>query len=320
MTGGIALKKIFLTAIVTFVITMTFFIGIIIYFAGSLFIDMALRRGSMGDPQAPPAVFRSAIEGNGKAIKTAPHPDFEEAKWSIQSFDGLTLKATHFIPKTDSHRWVIIVHGYGLGQEYIWDYAEEYLKAGYHAVTPDMRSSGDSEGKYLTMGALESRDVNDWARKIRKHDPNADILLHGVSMGAATVMLAAAQPAPGIDAVIEDSGYSGLKKLFAEEIDKILGMPSFPLLEIADAFCERRAGFSFEEASPESVVSDVRIPVLFIHGDEDKLVPYNMMQEMYEACKAPGKQQYTAKGFPHAAAYQDKNYFPTVFRFAERNL
>lgn len=314
------MKKIILTAIVTFVLTMLFFCGIFVYFAGSLFIDMALKRGTIGDPKAPPAVFRSAIEGNGKTIKTADRPDFDGAAWTMRSFDGLTLKATHFSPNTDSHRWVIIVHGYSLGQEYIWDYAEEYLKAGYHAVTPDMRSSGDSEGQYLTMGAKESRDVNDWAREIRKHDPQADILLHGVSMGAATVMLAAAEPAPGIDAVVEDSGYSGLKKLFAEELDKILGVPTFPLLDIADAFCERRAGFSFADASPNRVVADVRVPVLFIHGDEDKLVPYDMMQELYDACTAPGKQQYTAKGYPHAAAYQDKGYFPAVFRFADRNL
>lgn len=319
-TGGFILKKIILTASVTFVLTMAFFITAAVYIAGSLFIDMALKRGTLGDPKAPPAVFRSAIEGNGKAIKKAERPDFTGAKWTMQSFDGLALKATHFSPAVESHRWVIIVHGYGLGQEYIWDYAEEYLKAGYHAVTPDMRSSGSSEGMYLTMGALESRDVNDWAREIRKRDSKAEILLHGVSMGAATVMLSAAQPAPGVDAVVEDSGYSGLKQLFAEEIDKILGIPAFPLLDIADLCCENRAGFSFDEASPEHVVADVKIPVLFIHGDEDKLVPYNMMQELYTACKAPGKQQYTAKGYPHAAAYQDKEYFPTVFRFADRNM
>ncbi|MBQ2047383.1 MAG: alpha/beta hydrolase, partial [Schwartzia sp.] len=83
------MKKIILTASVTFVLTMAFFITAAVYIAGSLFIDMALKRGTLGDPKAPPAVFRSAIEGHGKAIKKAERPDFKGAKWTMQSFDGL---------------------------------------------------------------------------------------------------------------------------------------------------------------------------------------------------------------------------------------
>lgn len=309
-----------LTAIATALLTASLLVGAGAYAAGSCFIDFALKRGSGGDPMAPPVVFKSAIEGSGRRIEGARRPEYPAEEWRLRSFDGLLLFGTHFQPAEESHRWVVLVHGYGLEQAYTWQFADRYLHHGYQVLTPDMRASGKSEGKYLTMGALESRDVEDWVKEIKKRDSSAKILLHGVSMGAATVMLTAARQPDGVVAAVEDSGYSDLYGLFDAELERLLGVPLRPALELSDFICRRRAGFSFAEASPIEAVGNLSLPILFIHSDVDKLVDYDMMEALYAACPSMGKEQYTAQGFPHGVAYQDKNYFPTVFAFADRWL
>ena len=277
---------------ITILLTTTALCTGIAYLVGSFFVDMALRRGTATNPDAPPAVFRSAIEGNGQNILSASKPDFDAEDWTIQSFDGLSLCATHFKPKKSSHRWVLLLHGYGLSKEHAWHYSKEYLTHNYHIVTPDLRACGDSEGQYITMGAFEAKDVADWTRRIVEKDPQARIVLHGVSMGAAAVMLAEGENLPhNVVAVIEDSGYADAYSLFATEIDKILSIPPY---------------------------RNSSLPTLFIHGTADRLVPFAMMQQLYDASPSYSKEKLVIDKNGHGALYQAKNYFPTVLSFTDK--
>ncbi len=308
-----------LTAFLTAIVTATAIIAVVAYFAGGFLIDLALRRGTAANPLAPPAVFRSAIEGNGQNIRPAPKPGFPSEDWSLRSFDGLRLVATRFRTEQDSHRWVLVVHGYGLTQAHAWSYADAYLRHGYHVLTPDMRASGESDGKYLTMGAKEARDIADWTRKIVAADPDARIVLHGVSMGAAAVMLATNEKLPSnVVAIVEDSGYSDVYELFALELDKLLALPAFPLLDAAELICESRAGFSFHAACPVEAVRRSRLPILFVHGFADRLVPFAMMQTLYDASPSPAKEKLIVEKIGHGTLYQAKNYFPRVFAFTDK--
>lgn len=308
-----------LTAILTAALTAAALCAGAIYAAGCFFVDLALKRGTADNPDAPPAIFRSAIEGYGRAIRPAPKPDFDAENWTLQSFDRLSLRATHFEPEQDSHRWVLILHGYGLTQAHVWSYANAYLSHGYHVVTPDLRASGASDGAYVTMGALEARDVADWSRRILSADPDARIVLHGVSMGAAAVMLATGENLPAnVVAVVEDSGYASIYDLFAVKLDKLLSLPAYPFLDAADLVCEHRAGFSFRKSSPVEAIRRSRLPILFIHGIADRLVPFNMMQTLYNASPAPAKATLVIDKIGHGALYQAKNYFSTVFSFTDQ--
>ena len=308
-----------LTAILTAALTAATLCAGAIYVAGCFFVDLALKRGTADNPDAPPAIFRSAIEGYGRAIRPAPKPNYDAENWTLQSFDRLSLRATHFEPEQDSHRWVLILHGYGLTQAHVWSYANAYLSHGYHVVTPDLRASGSSDGVYTTMGALEARDISDWTQRIVSVDSNARIVLHGVSMGAAAVMLATGEKLPAnVVAVVEDSGYANIYDLFAIELDKILSLPAYPLLDAADIVCEYRAGFSFRKASPIEAVRRSSLPILFIHSTGDRLVPFPMMQTLYNASPAYGKEKLVVEKIGHGALYQAKNYFPSVFAFTDK--
>lgn len=216
-----------------------------------------------------------------------------------------------------SRRWVILVHGYGRDQRFVWDLAAEYLKRGYEVLTPDMRAAGESDGEYLTMGVKESGDVTAWARQIAERDEKARIALHGVSMGAATVMLAAGSgnlPSQ-VTALVEDCGYTSAYLMFSAQLKKLFGLPRFPVMNCVDAASRIKTGAWLSDAAPVGKMPD--LPTLFIHGDADTLAPVEMMDELYQASGSKAKARLLVPGVGHADAKTDapELYYSTVFTF-----
>ena len=284
------------------------------YAVGDYFVEYALKRGTPDNPKAAPEACARIAD---PAMAAPGKPEARNEKWELKSADGLALRGICFFPETDSHRWAILVHGYGRTKEFAWDYAEEYLKQGYNVLTPDLRAAGESEGTYITMGTKESEDIVLWAEKIVQQDPEAKIALHGVSMGAATVMMASALNPPHVKAVVEDCGYTSAYAMFTEQLYELFGLPEFPVMPCVDVVSRRKLGCALSEAAPLKSVEHTGMPMLFIHGDADKLVPYEMMGELYRASSAPMKEQVTFVGAGHAdSKNQDKKgYFRKVFSF-----
>lgn len=279
------------------------------YAVGNFFVDYALRRG---EDLSPPKACASINDPNRIA---PPAPNFPAEDWTLQSFDGLTLRAKRFIPAEPSTRWAILIHGYGRDSTFAYDYADEYLKRGWNVLIPDLRAAGASEGEYITMGALESRDVVDWLELL---PDDAQIIIHGVSMGAATTLLAAASQPKNLVAVVEDCGYTSAYEMFTAQVDKLFGLPEYPVMPLANVVCKIKTGVKISDAAPLSVVSKLEVPVLFIHGDADGLVPFDMMTRLYDACPAP-KEKFIVEGAGHADAKSTNPaaYFEKVFSFLD---
>ena len=290
------------------------------YLVGNYFVNYALMRGSDGSP--PPACAKIA-DPNLKAPHLPKALGVRE-DWNILSSDGLNLRAVCLHPKLEHpHRWAVLVHGYGRNKDFTWDYAEEYLKEGYVTLSPDLRGAGDSEGTYLTMGDKESDDLKLWIEEILRHDPDAKIVLHGVSMGAATVMTASAKDLPSnVTAIIEDCGYTSAYDMFTEQLDKLFHLPETPIMPCVDIVCRQKTGVSLSYPTPLDCVAESSIPILFIHGDADKLVPFEMMQTLYEASAASVKERFIVHGAGHASAKNanPKAYFRKVFAFLEPRM
>lgn len=217
------------------------------------------------------------------------------------------------------------MHGYGGNQTYMWNLASAYLRRGYQVLTPDLRASGQSEGQYVTLGVLESQDIVQWTSEIIKNDPEAEIVLHGVSMGAATVMLAAAEQLPAnVRAIVEDSGYTSATQLAKEQLAKTpnLSVPAQPALLAANVMTRVRTGVFFSAASPVQAVHKATLPTLFIHGQADQLVPFTMLGELFNASAATDKQLLAVEDASHAMGYvvAPREYFRTVFTFLETHL
>lgn len=301
------MKKIFIAAVLILVGAS--------YFIGNYFVNFALKRNP--ENLSPPPATVNIADPN---LTAPPEPNFPKEIWTIKSAEGLGLHADYFSPETETHRWAILVHGYGRDRRFAYDYAEEYLRHGYNVVIPDLRAAGESEGIYITMGTFESRDIVLWAEKIVERDPQAKIIFHGVSMGAATVLMASALEPKNLVAVVEDCGYTSAYEMFTVQLEKIFGLPEFPVMPIVDVVSKIKIGAKISDAAPIDYVSKINVPTLFIHGDADKLVPYEMMQKLFDASTAPVKESWTVEGAGHADAKRQnpKKYFERVFEFIDR--
>ena len=310
------MKKILLTFLLTTLLVSTAILTVLTYWAGDYLVGFALERGSFGDPQGPPRAFAILMPPEKRQFNA---PDAPAETWHLRSTDGLFLNATHFWPNTESDKWAIIVHGYGCTQQNSWFIASTYLKLGYHVLTPDLRASGSSEGSYVTLGYRESQDLVDWSWRITELHPEAKIVMHGVSMGAATVMIASASRGlpPTVKAGIEDCGYTDAYTILAHQLDESFGLPPFPFMHFVDLACKNLAKFSLQDANPLGAVAHARIPLLFIHGDADTLVPVEMGKTLYQNCNAPQKELLIIQGAGHAVAGQQnqKLYYEKVVSF-----
>lgn len=299
------MKKILLAAIILLTVA-----G---YAVGNYFVDFALKRG---DDLSPPKATFNIADPN---LSAPPAPNFKNEDLSLKSSDGLTLHAKIFYTDKNSNLWAILVHGYGRDGTFAYDYAENYLKHGWNVLIPDLRASGTSEGNFITMGALESKDIALWAEKIPS---DAKIVLHGVSMGAATVLLTATnENIKNLCAVVEDCGYSSAYDMFSAQLYKIFGLPEYPVMPCANFVCKIKTGVKISDAAPINFVDKIKIPVLFIHGDADSLVPIEMMHELYEKTTSR-KEKFVMSGAGHADSKKsDPNaYFEKIFTFLEANL
>lgn len=303
-------------------------IGAALAFAGNFFVNYALSpAGDGGNREAgleglpAPGSVEETIAKNAaaqKALSDAWIADAQVREVTVTSRDGLKL-AADFYPQ-QGHDYALVVHGYRGDRAGMLPYAQRYAQAGYSVLAPDLRAHGESEGDFIGMGWPDRLDLLEWLDFIVREDPQARIVLHGVSMGAATVMMTSGeQLPPNVLAIVEDCGYTSVWDIFASELKVRFSLPSFPALDAANLVARLRAGYDFKEASALSQVAKAQTPMLFIHGDRDDFVPVEMVYPLYEACGAP-KELLVVQGAGHgeARSVAGDAYWDTVFSFISR--
>ncbi len=214
----------------------------------------------------------------------------------IRGFDGTLL---HAYLHRGGNSFLISLHGYK-GNAMNNSVLYRYMAAlGYSILVPDMRGHGKSGGKWIGMGGFESRDLISWIAYVKERCKDARIAIHGVSMGAATVMMAAGENPDGVIAAIEDCGYSDLYDEFSLQLKAMFHLPTRPILDIINLWCRLRLGFTFKSVSPASEVARTHIPMLFIHGEADDFVPLWMCPRCYESHNGE-KEVWIAENACHA--------------------
>lgn len=238
----------------------------------------------------------------------------------IEASDGITCKGAYY-ENGDAHDWVIALHGYRGDHFGATALAQHYYDHGYQVLTPDLRACGESDGEYIGMGWLDRNDILEWIQWIIDKDPNAEIVIHGISMGAATTMMTAGEETPSqVVAFVEDCGYTSVWDIFSSELKLRFHMPEFPLLYTSNMIANFKAGYDFKEASALKQIENCDKPMLFIHGTADDFIPYEMMDILYQAKPGDNKEQVTAEGAGHGDAMYalGEEYWDSVFSFLEQ--
>lgn len=180
----------------------------------------------------------------------------------------------------------------------------------YNVLMPDLHGHGLSDGGDIQMGWKDADDVLHWvgvAEELFRCDSvPSRIVVHGVSMGAATTMnLSGKDNVPDyVKGYIEDCGYTSVWDEFGGQLKEQFGLPSFPLMNVTSALCQMKYGWNFKEASPLNSIAKCTRPMLMIHGDADDFVPFYMFQPLVDAKPEP-KSVWVTPGSVHATSYKD---------------
>ncbi len=236
---------------------------------------------------------------------------------SITARDGLHLAGRYYHFK-DNAPVQILFHGYrSNGRREFSGNNRIAVKLGFNAIVVDERAHGKSGGHTITFGIKERYDCLAWAEyAAQRFGPDIPIILTGVSMGAATVLMASSLPLPqNVAAIIADCPYSSPGEII-RKVSRDVKLPpklAYPFVVIGALVFGR---FKLWETSPVEAVRRTQIPILLIHGDDDRFVPCEMSSQIYAACNSAAE-LVIFPGAGHALSYftDTKLYEKTVLDF-----
>ncbi len=237
----------------------------------------------------------------------------------IKSFDGLRLYGA--LLENSSDKIVICVHGFtGSGKKDFASLAQAYYKNGYNVLLVDNRAHGQSEGKYVGFGVLDRFDLRNWVKYvINRFGSNVQIFLHGISMGAATVLMASSIMPKNVRGIIADCGFTSVYEIFEYVLKRDYHLPKFPIIYLTNIMSKIRAGYGYKDVNTTAEIARSDIPILFIHGENDEFVPLWMTMKNYSHCKAY-KELFIVRESEHAESHyiDKKGYERRILTFIEK--
>lgn len=275
--------------VLTIIIVAIILIGVLLTVGiGNYFVNYAIARSGNGGNREIKEESKievlsedeQLIEDNRKSANESAQnwaSNIVNKKVEIKADDGIALRGTEYITDENTENWAIVLHGYRAEPKSVLTIGEHFSEKGYNVLIPSMRACADSDGEFVGMGWLDKDDLKCWINLVLAENSNAKIILHGSSMGAATVLMASGDELPSnVNAIIADSGYTSVWDIFASEAKARFGLPTFPVLNMFQVVARVRVGYNIKKASALEQVKNSKTPILFIHGDKDDFVPESM--------------------------------------------
>lgn len=236
----------------------------------------------------------------------------------IRSFDGEKLTA-HWYSCKNAKRIIIAMHGWRSFWAKDFGGISEFLHSNECSVLyAEQRGQNNSGGEYMGFGLIERYDCFEWIKWLnQKFGEETSIYLAGVSMGATTVLMTAGLELPSnVCGIIGDCGFTNPYEIWKYVADNNLHMSYAMKGNFADILCRKKIQMSLKDYSCIDAMKKCKVPVLFIHGTDDKFVPIEMTYENYKACAAP-KRLLVVPGATHAMSYwtETEKYEDELKRF-----
>lgn len=237
----------------------------------------------------------------------------------ITSFDGLTLCGKYY-PRTEGGPVAICVHGWhSAGVRDFSGGARFLLEQGWNVLLIDQRAQGDSQGRAMTFGVKERFDCLSWANwAVERCGADVEIVLYGVSMGAATVLMAAGLELPeNVRCIVADSPYSSPAGII-KKVCRDRGIPPAAAWPLVYVGVRLFAGFDPNEITAADAVRRTGVPVLVIHGSDDRFVPCAMSAEIAEASPLAERQVFPGAGHGISFLADRPRYEALILDFVRR--
>lgn len=233
--------------------------------------------------------------------------DIGYKKLCIMNKRGQKLTGWFIESTTNSDKYVLCCHGYrSEGRDEFSGIAQYYYNRGFNVLMVDQIASGDSEGNIISFGHYEAEDSLLWLDYLNKtYGNDITITLHGVSMGAATVMIMSGDKRlpKNVKMVVADCGYTSAIEEFDYKL-KEMHLNKLPgILSLTNKINRKVTGFDFRDTDAHNGVRNAKVPMLFIHGGADLFVPTFMSEKNYKYCSSEIKDLLIIDGADHAQSY-----------------
>jgi fermentation-respiration switch protein FrsA (DUF1100 family) len=293
-----------LIPLVLIVPALVFLAGLLVFFLPRYFYHIVLARRPAADFYRTVGLPRPSVEREPDWLSTQTLEDL----W-IKAEDGLMLHAYYLAApaaggaggRTFSGT-AVLAHGYSGDGRQMGAFARIFHeKFGMPVLLPEARGHGLSQGAYIGFGWHERLDMLAWFKLLQGRGED-QIVLYGISMGASTALMTSGEKVPPeLRLIIADCGYTSVAEELTWQLKRLYHISCPPLVRAVSRLAKKRAGYCFEEASALEQVKKSQTPTLFIHGEADTFVPFEMCGRLYAACTAE-KELYTVPGAEHGLA------------------
>ena len=243
--------------------------------------------------------FEESMKWQSERYDTSFYGDSEKEEYTVEGDEGYLLHVQLLKAPSGSGRYVIITHGITDNRAGALKYARFYRDLGYNCIIYDLRGHGENERTYTTYGKKEGKDLALLIGDTRKRYSDLTVLgIHGESLGAATTVMSLRYH-PSVAFAVADCGYSDIENVL-RNILKRMKLPGY-LAVMQDLGLRIRYGCSFRDMRPVDALADSDVPIMFIHGEDDSLIPAGNSQTMYDAAKGY-KEIHIIPGAEHAVS------------------
>lgn len=248
------------------------------------------------------------------------HPDqrimqkMQDAGRTLQAKAGIPVEVTgrdgtklvgHWFACEEPKRILVAMHGWR--SSWCRDFGlimDFWMAQGCSVLLPEQRGQGGSGGAHMGFGLLERYDCLSWVEWVNGQlKTELPVYLCGISMGASTVLMAAGLELPeNVRGIIADCGYTSPEAIWRHIAKENLKLSYGLRSGAAKQMCRNKIQVGIDDYSCVDAMTECEVPVLFIHGSDDRFVPIEMTYENYKACAAP-KRLLVVPGAGHGMSY-----------------
>ncbi|MBQ8208825.1 MAG: alpha/beta hydrolase [Clostridia bacterium] len=256
---------------------------------------------------------KARLTGSKKLIEFSK--TIEESAEKFESTEGIeqveittqdeVVLVGHWYECPNAKRIIVAMHGWRSSWSKDFGMIADFWHSnGCSVLYAEQRGQNNSGGEYMGFGMLERHDCLEWVKWVNERtESSLPVYLAGVSMGASTVLMASGLEMPeNVHGIMADCGFTSPHAIWKHVAEKNLHLSYGIIGKIANDMCRKKINMGAKDYSATYALSNSNIPVIFVHGSDDKFVPIEMTYENYKACAAP-KRLLVVPGAEHGMSY-----------------